>query len=141
MVNNYNIQDFVNNGLVNYYNLNNVAVVYVGKRVFMTDKLNLNEKEYGYFLNKLREDIFKLLDIYLHKGSVNKIYLDIRKKAGKVSYSNNILYLTIEPEMLEEFLQRIIGIFSLEDIAFNVLEEDEEFVNKVIAEYNRKRNL
>ena len=53
MVNNYNIQDFVNNGLVNYYNLNNVAVVYVGKRVFMTDKLNLNEQEYDYFLNRL----------------------------------------------------------------------------------------
>ena len=43
-----------------------------------------------------------------------------------------------------EFIEIIVEEackLGVEDIAFNVLEEDEEFVNKVIAEYNRKRNL
>ena len=141
MADTYTIKDFINSGLVNYYNLNNIVTIYVGRRVFMADKLNLDDNDYKFLIAKLRNDLFTLLDMYLKKGTINKIYLDIRRNVGKISYKDNILYLTIEPEILEQFLWQTLGLYRLEDIAFNVLEEDEEFVNKVIKDYNKKRGL
>ena len=141
MADTYTIRDFINSGLVNYYNLNNIATIYVGRRVFMADKLNLDDNDYKFLIAKLRNDLFTLLDMYLKKGTINKIYLDIRRNVGKISYKDNILYLTIEPEILEQFLWQTLGLYRLEDIAFNVLEDDEEFVNKVIKDYNKKRGL
>ena len=141
MADTYTIKDFINSGLVNYYNLNNIATIYVGRRVFMADKLNLDDNDYKFLIAKLRNDLFTLLDMYLKKGTINKIYLDIRRNVGKISYKDNILYLTIEPEILEQFLWQTLGLYRLEDIAFNVLEDDEEFVNKVIKDYNKKRGL
>ena len=141
MADTYTIKDFINGGLVNYYNLNNIATIYVGRRVFMADKLNLDDNDYKFLIAKLRNDLFTLLDMYLKKGTINKIYLDIRRNVGKISYKDNILYLTIEPEILEQFLWQTLGLYRLEDIAFNVLEDDEEFVNKVIKDYNKKRGL
>lgn len=141
MADTYTIKDFINSGLVNYYNLNNIATIYVGRRVFMTDKLNLDDNDYKFLIAKLRNDLFTLLDMYLKKGTINKIYLDIRRNVGKISYKDNILYLTIEPEILEQFLWQTLGLYRLEDIAFNVLEDDKEFVNKVIKDYNKKRGL
>ena len=141
MADTYTIKDFINSGLVNYYNLNNIATIYVGRRIFMADKLNLDDNDYKFLIAKLRNDLFTLLDMYLKKGTINKIYLDIRRNVGKISYKDNILYLTIEPEILEQFLWQTLGLYRLEDIAFNVLEDDEEFVNKVIKDYNKKRGL
>ena len=141
MADTYTIRDFINSGLVNYYNLNNIVTIYVGRRVFMADKLNLDDNDYKFLIAKLRNDLFTLLDMYLKKGTINKIYLDIRRNVGKISYKDNILYLTIEPEILEQFLWQTLGLYRLEDIAFNVLEDDEEFVNKVIKDYNKKRGL
>ncbi len=141
MADTYTIKDFINSGLVNYYNLNNIVTIYVGRRVFMADKLNLDDNDYKFLIAKLRNDLFTLLDMYLKKGTINKIYLDIRRNVGKISYKDNILYLTIEPEILEQFLWQILGLYRLEDIAFNVLEDDKEFVNKVIKDYNIKRGL
>ena len=141
MADTYTIKDFINSGLVNYYNLNNIVTIYVGRRVFMADKLNLDDNDYKFLIAKLRNDLFTLLDMYLKKGTINKIYLDIRRNVGKISYKDNILYLTIEPEILEQFLWQTLGLYRLEDIAFNVLEDDEEFVNKVIKDYNKKRGL
>ena len=141
MADTYTIKDFINSGLVNYYNLNNIAAIYVGRRVFMADKLNLDDNDYKFLIAKLRNDLFTLLDMYLKKGTINKIYLDIRRNVGKISYKDNILYLTIEPEILEQFLWQTLGLYRLEDIAFNVLEDDKEFVNKVIKDYNKKRGL
>lgn len=141
MADTYTIRDFINSGLVNYYNLNNIATIYVGRRVFMADKLNLDDNDYKFLIAKLRNDLFTLLDMYLKKGTINKIYLDIRRNVGKISYKDNILYLTIEPEILEQFLWQTLGLYRLEDIAFNVLEDDKEFVNKVIKDYNKKRGL
>ena len=141
MADTYTIKDFINSGLVNYYNLNNIVTIYVGRRVFMADKLNLDNNDYKFLIAKLRNDLFTLLDMYLKKGTINKIYLDIRRNVGKISYKDNILYLTIEPEILEQFLWQTLGLYRLEDIAFNVLEDDEEFVNKVIKDYNKKRGL
>lgn len=141
MADTYTIRDFINSGLVNYYNLNNIATIYVGRRVFMADKLNLDDNDYKFLIAKLRNDLFTLLDMYLKKGTINKIYLDIRRNVGKISYKDNILYLTIEPEILEQFLWQTLGLYRLEEIAFNVLEDDEEFVNKVIKDYNKKRGL
>ena len=141
MADTYTIRDFINSGLVNYYNLNNIVTIYVGRRIFMADKLNLDNNDYKFLIAKLRNDLFTLLDMYLKKGTINKIYLDIRRNVGKISYKDNILYLTIEPEILEQFLWQTLGLYRLEDIAFNVLEDDEEFVNKVIKDYNKKRGL
>ena len=141
MADTYTIRDFINSGLVNYYNLNNIVTIYVGRRVFMADKLNLDDNDYKFLIAKLRNDLFTLLDMYLKKGTINKIYLDIRRNVGKISYKDNILYLTIEPEILEQFLWQTLGLYRLEDIAFNVLEDDKEFVNKVIKDYNIKRGL
>lgn len=141
MADTYTIKNFINSGLVNYYNLNNIVTVYVGRRVFMTDKLNLDDNDYKFLIAKLRNDLFILLDMYLKKGTINKIYLDIRRNVGKISYKDNILYLTIEPEILEQFLWQTLGLYRLEDIAINVLEDDKEFVNKVIKDYNKKRGL
>lgn len=141
MADTYTIKDFINSGLVNYYNLNNIVTIYVGRRVFMADKLNLDDNDYKFLIAKLRNDLFTLLDMYLKKGTINKIYLDIRRNVGKISYKDNILYLTIEPEILEQFLWQTLGLYRLEDIAFNVLEDDKEFVNKVIKDYNKKRGL
>ena len=141
MADTYTIRDFINSGLVNYYNLNNIVTIYVGRIVFMADKLNLDDNDYKFLIAKLRNDLFTLLDMYLKKGTINKIYLDIRRNVGKISYKDNILYLTIEPEILEQFLWQTLGLYRLEDIAFNVLEDDEEFVNKVIKDYNKKRGL
>lgn len=141
MADTYTIKDFINSGLVNYYNLNNIVTIYVGRRVFMADKLNLDDNDYKFLIAKLRNDLFTLLDMYLKKGTINKIYLDIRRNVGKISYKDNILYLTIEPEILEQFLWQTLGLYRLEDIAFNVLEDDKEFVNKVIKDYNIKRGL
>ena len=141
MADTYTIRDFINSGLVNYYNLNNIVTIYVGRRIFMADKLNLDNNDYKFLIAKLRNDLFTLLDMYLKKGTINKIYLDIRRNIGKISYKDNILYLTIEPEILEQFLWQTLGLYRLEDIAFNVLEDDEEFVNKVIKDYNKKRGL
>lgn len=141
MADTYTIKDFINSGLVNYYNLNNIVTIYVGRRIFMADKLNLDNNDYKFLIAKLRNDLFTLLDMYLKKGTINKIYLDIRRNVGKISYKDNILYLTIEPEILEQFLWQTLGLYRLEDIAFNVLEDDEEFVNKVIKDYNKKRGL
>lgn len=141
MADTYTIKDFINSGLVNYYNLNNIVTIYVGRRIFMADKLNLDDNDYKFLIAKLRNDLFTLLDMYLKKGTINKIYLDIRRNVGKISYKDNILYLTIEPEILEQFLWQTLGLYRLEDIAFNVLEDDEEFVNKVIKDYNKKRGL
>ena len=141
MADTYTIKDFINSGLVNYYNLNNIVTIYVGRRVFMADKLNLDDNDYKFLIAKLRNDLFTLLDMYLKKGTINKIYLDIRRNVGKISYKDNILYLTIEPEILEQFLWQTLGLYRLEDIAFNVLEDDKEFVNKVIKDYNKKRVL
>ena len=141
MADTYTIKDFINSGLVNYYNLNNIVTIYVGRRVFMADKLNLDDNDYKFLIAKLRYDLFTLLDMYLKKGAINKIYLDIRRNVGKISYKDNILYLTIEPEILEQFLWQTLGLYRLEDIAFNVLEDDKEFVNKVIKDYNIKRGL
>ena len=141
MADTYTIKDFINSGLVNYYNLNNIVTIYVGRRVFMADKLNLDDNDYKFLIAKLRNDLFTLLDMYLKKGTINKIYLDIRRNVGKISYKDNILYLTIEPEILEQFLWQTLGLYRLEDIAFNVLEDDKEFVNKVIKDYNIKRSL
>lgn len=141
MADTYTIKDFINGGLVNYYNLNNIVSIYVGRRVFMADKLNLDDNDYKFLIAKLRNDLFTLLDMYLKKGTINKIYLDIRRNVGKISYKDNILYLTIEPEILEQFLWQTLGLYRLEDIAFNVLEDDKEFVNKVIKDYNKKRVL
>ena len=141
MADTYTIKDFINSGLVNYYNLNNIVAIYVGRRVFMADKLNLDDNDYKFLIAKLRNDLFTLLDMYLKKGTINKIYLDIRRNVGKISYKDNILYLTIEPEILEQFLWQTLGLYRLEDIAFNVLEDDKEFVNKVIKDYNKKRGL
>ena len=141
MADTYTIKNFINSGLVNYYNLNNIVTIYVGRRVFMADKLNLDDNDYKFLIAKLRNDLFTLLDMYLKKGTINKIYLDIRRNVGKISYKDNILYLTIEPEILEQFLWQTLGLYRLEDIAFNVLEDDEEFVNKVIKDYNKKRGL
>ena len=141
MTDTYTIKDFINSGLVNYYNLNNIVTIYVGRRVFMADKLNLDDNDYKFLIAKLRNDLFTLLDMYLKKGTINKIYLDIRRNVGKISYKDNILYLTIEPEILEQFLWQTLGLYRLEDIAFNVLEDDKEFVNKVIKDYNKKRGL
>lgn len=141
MADTYTIKDFINSGLVNYYNLNNIATIYVGRRIFMADKLNLDDNDYKFLIAKLRNDLFTLLDMYLKKGTINKIYLDIRRNVGKISYKDNILYLTIEPEILEQFLWQTLGLYRLEDIAFNVLEDDKEFVNKVIKDYNKKRGL
>lgn len=141
MADTYTIKDFINSGLVNYYNLNNIVTIYVGRRVFMADKLNLDDNDYKFLIAKLRYDLFTLLDMYLKKGTINKIYLDIRRNVGKISYKDNILYLTIEPEILEQFLWQTLGLYRLEDIAFNVLEDDKEFVNKVIKDYNIKRGL
>ena len=141
MADTYTIKDFINSGLVNYYNLNNIATIYVGRRIFMADKLNLDDNDYKFLIAKLRNDLFTLLDMYLKKGTINKIYLDIRRNVGKISYKDNILYLTIEPEILEQFLWQTLGLYRLEDIALNVLEDDEEFVNKVIKDYNKKRGL
>lgn len=141
MADTYTIKDFINSGLVNYYNLNNIVTIYVGRRVFMADKLNLDDNDYKFLIAKLRNDLFTLLDMYLKKGAINKIYLDIRRNVGKISYKDNILYLTIEPEILEQFLWQTLGLYRLEDIAFNVLEDDKEFVNKVIKDYNKKRGL
>lgn len=141
MADTYTIKDFINSGLVNYYNLNNIVTIYVGRRVFMADKLNLDDNDYKFLIAKLRNDLFTLLDMYLKKGTINKIYLDIRRNVGKISYKDNILYLTIEPDILEQFLWQTLGLYRLEDIAFNVLEDDEEFVNKVIKDYNKKRGL
>lgn len=141
MADTYTIKDFINSGLVNYYNLNNIVAIYVGRRVFMADKLNLDDNDYKFLIAKLRNDLFTLLDMYLKKGTINKIYLDIRRNVGKISYKDNILYLTIEPEILEQFLWQTLGLYRLEDIAFNVLEDDKEFVNKVIKDYNKKRVL
>ena len=141
MADTYTIKDFINSGLVNYYNLNNIVTIYVGRRVFMADKLNLDDNDYKFLIAKLRNDLFTLLDMYLKKGTINKIYLDIRRNVGKISYKDNILYLTIEPEILEQFLWQTLGLYRLEEIAFNVLEDDEEFVNKVIKDYNKKRGL
>lgn len=141
MADTYTIKNFINSGLVNYYNLNNIVTVYVGRRVFMTDKLNLDDNDYKFLIAKLRNDLFILLDMYLKKGTINKIYLDIRRNVGKISYKDNILYLTIEPEILEQFLWQTLGLYRLENIAINVLEDDKEFVNKVIKDYNKKRGL
>ena len=141
MADTYTIRDFINSGLVNYYNLNNIVTIYVGRRIFMADKLNLDNNDYKFLIAKLRNDLFTLLDMYLKKGTINKIYLDIRRNVGKISYKDNILYLTIEPEILEQFLWQTLGLYRLEDIAFNVLEDDKEFVNKVIKDYNKKRGL
>ena len=141
MADTYTIKDFINSGLVNYYNLNNIVTIYVGRRVFMADKLNLDDNDYKFLIAKLRNDLFTLFDMYLKKGTINKIYLDIRRNVGKISYKDNILYLTIEPEILEQFLWQTLGLYRLEEIAFNVLEDDEEFVNKVIKDYNIKRGL
>lgn len=141
MADTYTIKDFINGGLVNYYNLNNIVTIYVGRRIFMADKLNLDDNDYKFLIAKLRNDLFTLLDMYLKKGTINKIYLDIRRNVGKISYKDNILYLTIEPEILEQFLWQTLGLYRLEDIAFNVLEDDKEFVNKVIKDYNKKRGL
>lgn len=141
MADTYTIKDFINSGLVNYYNLNNIVTIYVGRRVFMADKLNLDDNDYKFLIAKLRNDLFTLLDMYLKKGTINKIYLNIRRNVGKISYKDNILYLTIEPEILEQFLWQTLGLYRLEDIAFNVLEDDKEFVNKVIKDYNKKRGL
>ena len=141
MADTYTIKDFINSGLVNYYNLNNIVTIYVGRRVFMADKLNLDDNDYKFLIAKLRNDLFTLLDMYLKKGTINKIYLDIRRNVGKISYKDNILYLTIEPEILEQFLWQTLGLYRLEEIAFNVLEDDEEFANKVIKDYNKKRGL
>ena len=141
MADTYTIKDFINSGLVNYYNLNNIVTIYVGRRIFMADKLNLDDNDYKFLIAKLRNDLFTLLDMYLKKGTINKIYLDIRRNVGKISYKDNILYLTIEPEILEQFLWQTLGLYRLEDIAFNVLEDDKEFVNKVIKDYNIKRGL
>lgn len=141
MADTYTIKDFINSGLVNYYNLNNIVTIYVGRRVFMADKLNLDDNDYKFLIAKLRNDLFTLFDMYLKKGTINKIYLDIRRNVGKISYKDNILYLTIEPEILEQFLWQTLGLYRLEDIAFNVLEDDKEFVNKVIKDYNIKRGL
>ncbi len=141
MADTYTIKDFINSGLVNYYNLNNIVTIYVGRRIFMADKLNLDDNDYKFLIAKLRNDLFTLLDVYLKKGTINKIYLDIRRNVGKISYKDNILYLTIEPEILEQFLWQTLGLYRLEDIAFNVLEDDKEFVNKVIKDYNKKRGL
>lgn len=141
MADTYTIKDFINSGLVNYYNLNNIVTIYVGRRIFMADKLNLDDNDYKFLIAKLRNDLFTLLDMYLKKGTINKIYLDIRRNVGKISYKDNILYLTIEPEILEQFLWQTLGLYRLEDIAFNVLEDDKEFVNKVIKDYNKKRGL
>lgn len=141
MADTYTIKNFINSGLVNYYNLNNIVTIYVGRRIFMADKLNLDDNDYKFLIAKLRNDLFTLLDMYLKKGTINKIYLDIRRNVGKISYKDNILYLTIEPEILEQFLWQTLGLYRLEDIAFNVLEDDKEFVNKVIKDYNKKRGL
>ena len=141
MADTYTIKNFINSGLVNYYNLNNIVTIYVGRRVFMADKLNLDDNDYKFLIAKLRNDLFTLLDMYLKKGTINKIYLDIRRNVCKISYKDNILYLTIEPEILEQFLWQTLGLYRLEDIAFNVLEDDKEFVNKVIKDYNKKRGL
>ena len=63
MADTYTIKDFINSGLVNYYNLNNIATIYVGRRVFMADKLNLDDNDYKFLIAKLRNDLFTLLDM------------------------------------------------------------------------------